>query len=155
TQIGRAHNRYPYSNPMVDMTIIAANGKTQSHQLFLLGGTQPTGVGDPFQGTTGRLIENIELSDGNGGPNPSAAWSIWGRLIQTTSASHALALPDGNIFSSGGGGAGAATNRVNITPGVGVECGVTIFGPCTDSVSTYARAVNIKNQIVCINAAPY
>jgi hypothetical protein len=123
--------------------------------LFLIGGTQPTGVGDPFQGTTGRLIESIELSDGNGGPAVSPHWSIWGRLIQTTSASHALALPDGNIFSSGGGGAGAAANRVNITPGVGVECGVTIFGPCTDSVSTYARAVNIKNQIICVAGASY
>jgi hypothetical protein len=155
TQIDRAHNRYPYSNPMLDLTVIGSNGNTQSHQLFLLGGTQPTGVGDPFQGTTGRLIESIELSDGNGGPAVSPHWSIWGRLIQTTSASHALVMPDGNIFSSGGGGAGAAANVVNITPGVGVECGVTIFGPCTASVSTYAKAVNLRNQIICINAAPY
>jgi hypothetical protein len=140
---------------MVDYTVIGANGKTQSHKLFLIGGTQPTGVGDPFQGTTGRLIEVIELSDGNGGPAISPTWSIWGRLIQTTSASHALALPDGNIFSSGGGGAGAAGNRVNITPGVGQECGVSIGGPCTDSVSTYARAVNIKNQILCLEPASY
>jgi hypothetical protein len=163
TQIDRAHNRYPYSNPMIDMTIIGSNGKTQSHKLFLIGGTHPTGVGDPFAGTTGRLIESIELSDGNGGPAINPKWSIWGRLIQTTSASHALALPDGNIFSSGGGGAGAVTNRVNITTDdstpahapVGPECGVSIGGPCTDSVSTYARAVNLKNQILCLQTASY
>jgi hypothetical protein len=159
----RSHNRYPYSNPMIDQTIIGTNGQTTSHKLWVLGGTHPTGVADPYQGTTGRLIEVIELSDGNGGPAVSPTWSIWGRLIQTTSASHALALPDGNIFSSGGGGAGAANNRVNITTDdstpahapVGPECGVTIGGPCTDSVSTYAKAVNLKNQILCIQPASY
>ena len=107
TYIDRSHNRYPYSNPMIDYTIIGDNGKTKSHKLFLIGGTHPTGVGDPFQGT-GRLIETIELSDGNGGPAISPKWSIYARLVQSTAASHALALPDGNIFSSGGGGAGAA-----------------------------------------------
>jgi hypothetical protein len=66
-----------------------------------------------------------------------------------------LALPDGNIYSSGGGGAGAAANRVNITPGVGPECGVSIGGPCVDSVSGYARAVNLKNQILCLEPASY
>jgi len=167
TRIDRSHNRYPYSNPMVDYTVIAENGKTKSHKLYLIGGTHPScasGVdpdgnsclpADPFAGTTGRLIEQIELSDGNGGPAVNPKWSIWGRLIQTTSASHALALPDGNIFSSGGAGAGNAANRVNITPGVGPECGVSIGGPCTDSVTTYARAVNIKNQIICLEPASY
>jgi hypothetical protein len=155
THIDRSHNRYPYSNPMVDYTIIGANGRTQSHRLFLIGGTHPTGVGDPFSGTTGRLIEVIELSDGNGGPALNPTWSIWGRLIQTTSASHALALPDGNIYSSGGGGAGAVGNRANITPGVGQECGISIGGPCVDSVSNYARGSNLKNQILCLEPAPY
>jgi hypothetical protein len=101
------------------------------------------------------LIEVIELSDGNGGPAVNPKWSIWGRLIQTTSASHALALPDGNIYSSGGGGAGNPANRVNMIPGVGQECGVSIGGPCVDSVSAYARAVNIKNQIICLEPASY
>src|SRR4029453_11169923 len=82
TRIDRSHNRYPYSNPMVDYTVIGANGQTQSQKLFLIGGTQPSCPAanpvdpdgnsclptDPFPNTTGRLIEVIELSNGNGGP---------------------------------------------------------------------------------------
>src|SRR6185295_18368697 len=38
---------------------------------------------------------------------------------------------------------------------VGPECGVSIGGPCVDSVSTYARAVNLRNQILCLEPASY
>jgi len=144
----RAHNRYPYSNPMVDMTYIGANGKTTSHKLFLFGGTQPTGVGDPFAGTTGRLIEVIELSDGFGGPAGFPTWTVYGKLVQSTSASHALALADGNIYSSGGGGAGAAGNFVNCAT-------ENIGGPCHFPQTTYEGAVNLRNQIVCLQPASY
>ena len=100
THIDRSHNRYPYSNPLIDYTIIGDNGQTQSHKLFLFGGTHPTGVGDPFQGTTGRLVETIELSDGNGGPACIQRGRSRQDLSKRTSASHALALPDGNILAA-------------------------------------------------------
>jgi hypothetical protein len=148
TQIDRAHNRYPYSNPLIDYTIIGDDGQTKSHKLFLFGGTHPTGVGDPFQGTTGRLIETIELSNGHGGPAVAPKWSIYARLVQSTSASHALALPDGNIFSSGGGGAGAVGNLVNCAT-------EPIGGPCSPPTTTYMAAVNLRDQIVCVEPASY
>jgi hypothetical protein len=132
---------------MIDYTIVGANGNTQSHRLYLMGGTHPTGVGDPFAGTTGRLIE---LSDGNGGPAPAPTWSIWGRNVQNSNSQHALALPDGNVVVSGGGGAGSPANVV--TP---AECAANFGGPCSPPAPGYMSAINIRNQIHCIEAAPY
>jgi hypothetical protein len=42
TRIDRSYARYPYSHPMVDWTIVGANGKTQSHKLYLIGGNEPS-----------------------------------------------------------------------------------------------------------------
>jgi hypothetical protein len=124
------------------MVVIGADGKTQSHKLFLFGGTHPVGVGDPFAGTTGRLVETIDLTDA------VPTWSIYTRLVQSASGSHALALPDGNIAVSGGGGAGAAGNLVNCAA-------EPIGGPCGAPSTTYMAAVNLRNQIICIEPASY
>jgi hypothetical protein len=147
---------------MVDWTIVGANGKTQSHKLYLIGGNEPTCTGSlldpdgnsclpvsPFNGNS-RLIEVIELSNGNGGPAVSPTWSFYGKLVQNTGASHALAMPDGNIFVCCGGGAGNAANVVSAA-----ECATTIGGPCGPPTTGYEGAVNLRNQMICINAAPY